>query len=92
MFYIIWLEVALFSNYFGYEISWDNIKSRIPNIDARSRDLLTANMRHFRMRSFFNFFLRVSQILENIFQLICLGLATMRVINALCNTDIWLFD
>lgn len=65
MFYIIWLEVALFSNYFGYEISWDNIKSRIPNIDARSRDLLTANMRHFRMRSFFNFYLRVSQILEN---------------------------
>ena len=66
MFYIIWLEVALFSNYFGYEISWDNIKSRIPNIDARSRDLLTANMRHFRMRSFFNFFLRVTQILEYI--------------------------
>ena len=62
MFYIIWVEVALFSNYFGYEISWDNIKSRIPNIDARSRDLLTTNMRHFRMRSFFNFFLRVSQI------------------------------
>ena len=60
MFYIIWLEVALFSNYFGYEISWDNIKSRIPNIDARSRDLLTTNMRHFRVRSFFNFFVRVS--------------------------------